>query len=136
MITLEKAKEAIVASERKAQELGISVSTAIVDEHGTLMAFSKMDNALIISPDFAINKAYTSANLGFPTKDLSSYATEGKPYFGINTLFGGKFNLLAGGLPVKIHGKNVGGIGVGGSADPEQDVQCAQEALNVLQGSH
>lgn len=136
MITLEKAKEAIVASEKKAQELGIVVSTAIVDEHGTLIAFSKMDNALIISPDFAINKAYTSANLSFPTKDLSQYAIEGKPYYGINTLFCGKFNLLAGGLPVKIHGKHVGGVGVGGSADPEQDAVCAQEALNILSESH
>ena len=132
MITLEKAQEALKASETKAKELGITVSTAIVDEYGVLLAFSRMDGALKVSPRFSQAKARTSAGLGLPSGDVANYAGEGKPYFSVNTSFNGEFMVIAGGLPVKTNGKLVGGVGVGGSLDVNQDVQCAQEAVNVL----
>lgn len=134
MITLEKAKKALEASEGKAKELGIAVSTVIVDDHGSIIAVSKMDVAITISPKFAVSKAYTAANLGFATGDLSKYASEGKPYFGVNTLFGGELDLLAGGIPIKMNGKVVGGVGVGGSPDTEQDVICAKAAIGSFEG--
>lgn len=132
MITLEKAEKATQAALEKAKELGISVTVAIVDEHGTMITVTRMDEALQISPQFALTKAYTSANLGFPTSALAQYAVEKKPYFGINTLHGGEFTTIAGGLPVMKENKRIGGVGVGGSADVTQDEQCAQAAVAVL----
>lgn len=134
MITLDKAKQALEASERKAKELGVAVTTAIVDEHGTTIAASRMDGAFYISPKFAHAKAFTAANLRMPNEGLLPYAADTKPYFGVNTLFGGKLTAMAGGLPVTVGGKVVGAVGVGGSADTSQDVQCAQEAVKVLEG--
>lgn len=135
LLNIEKAKKAIEASENKARELGISVSTAVVDEYGVLVAFSRMDGALKISPKFAIAKAYTSGNLGMSTADMSGYATEGKPYYDMNSLFGGELTTIAGGVVIKSHdGKIIGGIGVGGSADVNQDQECAQEALKAIEG--
>lgn len=133
MITLESAKRALEASEKKAKELGITVTTAIVDEHGSIIAVSRMDGAIPISPRFAHAKAFTSANLGLPSEGLGQYAIPGKSYFGVNTLFGGELTPIAGGLPVKINGKLAGGVGVGGSLDTQQDVLCAQEAVKILQ---
>lgn len=133
MISLDKAKKALIASEKKAAELGINVTTVIVDDHGSIIAISRMDGAIHISPRFAYAKAFTSASLGQPTEGLGQYAGEGKPYFGFNTLFGGKLTSIAGGIPVKRGGQIIGGVGVGGSADVNQDAQCAQEAVKVLE---
>jgi uncharacterized protein GlcG (DUF336 family) len=133
MISLEKAKKALEASEKKAEELGIKITTIIVDDHGIVIASSRMDGAIHISPTFAESKAVTSALLGAPTEGLGQYAGEGKPYFGFNTLAGGKMTAIAGGYPVKINNKVVGGVGTGGSMDVSQDAICAQEAVKILE---
>lgn len=127
-----KAKQAIDAAEAKAKELGIAVSTAIVDQYGDLVAFSRMEGAIKISPKFAIAKAYTAGTIGLATSDMAGYAAEGKPYQGLTDLFGGELTVIAGGLPVKDGEKLVGGIGVGGSMDVSQDVECAKAALKEL----
>lgn len=135
MITLDKAKEALAASEAKAKEIGITVSTAIVDEHGVLLAFSRMDGALNISPRFSQAKAHTSAALGMASADVAGYAAEGKPFMGVNAFFAGEWMVIAGGLPVKKNGVVIGAVGVGGSMDVSEDVNCAQEAVKILEGS-
>jgi uncharacterized protein GlcG (DUF336 family) len=132
LITLDKAKRALEASEQKAKELGTSVTTVIVDEHGSTIASSRMDGAIPISPRFAYAKAFTSASLGMPSEGIGAYACEGKPYFGVNTILGGEVTPIAGGIPVKMGNKLVGGVGVGGSMDVSQDSQCAQAAAKVL----
>ena len=133
MITLKKALEAINASEKKAKELDIAVTTVIVDEHGSLIALSRMDGALHISPRFAATKAFTAANLRLPTGDLGKFTGEEKPYFGLNTLFGGELTPMAGGLPIRKDETVIGAVGVGGSTDVKQDVECAEEAQKVLE---
>ena len=133
MITLESAQKAIEKAIAKAQDLGITVTVTVVDDHGTLISASKMDGALNISPKYSYAKAYTSANLGLPSGDIAGYAIEGKPYFGTTSAFAGELMVIAGGFPVKKSGKIVGGIGVGGSADVTQDVECAKAALSILE---
>ncbi|MCI0542549.1 heme-binding protein [bacterium] len=133
MITLDKAASALKSAEAKAAELGIVVSIAVVDDYGVLVAFSRMDGALHISPRFAHAKAFTAAALGMPSGDVAAYAGEGKPYFSVNTSFGGEMMIIAGGLPVKMGGKIVGAVGVGGSTDVNQDILCAKAAVDVLE---
>lgn len=133
MITLNKAKQALVASENKAKQLGVAVTTTIVDTHGSIIAVSRMDGAIPISPNFSYEKAFTSASLGMPTSGLAEYAEEGKPYFGLTDIFGGKLTTIAGGLPVMRDGQVIGGVGVGGSAKVSEDEVCAKETLKILE---
>ena len=132
MLTLEKAYKMIEASQNKAKELGIAVTTYVVDSNGILIASSRMDGALSVSPVFAEAKAYTAGTIGLPTAKIAEYAGEGKPYNGVDNLDSGRFTTIAGGLPVKEGEALVGGIGVGGSYDVNQDVMCAEAALSVL----
>lgn len=132
MITLDQAKKVLAAAEAKARELGVSVSVVVVDEYGTLVAFSRMDGALKISPEFARTKAFTSGTLGFPTEGLAPYAAAGQPYHGIRELFGGELTTIAGGEPIMLDGKLVGGVGVGGSTDVNQDAQCAKAGVAAI----
>lgn len=133
MLTSEEALKIIMASGKKAGELGVAVSVAVVDEHGTLLAFSRMDKAITISSEFSISKAFTSGTLGMPTGDMAGFCGEGKPYFGIHSLFGGKLTTITGGFPIVKSGHLVGGVGVGGSPDVSQDAECAKAGLAAIE---
>lgn len=135
MLKLSKAQKALELAEAKAKELDIKVTTVVVDEHGVVVALSRMDGAFYISPKFATMKAYTSAMLGLPSGDIAQYAAEGKPYFGINAAFSHELITLAGGLPIKDGEKVIGGVGVGGSLDVNDDVKVAEEALKAFNGA-
>lgn len=129
---LDAAQKAVDAAIKKAEELKIAISVAVVDQYGDLVAFGRMKGALKISPKFAIAKAYTAGTLGMGTADMAGYVTEGKPYYGLTSLFGGELTTIAGGLPIKLGEKLVGGVGVGGSADVSQDLECAQAAVGTI----
>lgn len=58
-ITLEMAKRIIEAAENKAEEIGVPMVIAIVDESGNLKALSRMDRAALLAIQVAQDKAYT-----------------------------------------------------------------------------
>ena len=49
--------------------------------------------------------------------------------FGIHTAMGGRLCVVGGGLPVKVDGEVVGGIGLS-SGTPQQDMDCAQAGID------
>lgn len=129
MFTLSQAQKAVRLAQEKAAELGVQISVAVVDTAGVLIAAEKMDAAITISPRFAYTKAFTSASIGMPSKDLAPYDVPGKPYYGVHTIFGGQLTTIAGGQPIVMDGKVLGAVGVGGSTDVSQDDLCAVAAL-------
>lgn len=130
MLSLKIAQEIINKGISKAEELQQNVTIAVVDEHGELVALSKMDGALVVSPHFAQSKAKTSALLGLDTQQIGQYAQPGQPYFGITDAFGGVLMTIAGGTPIKnAEGKILGGVGVGGSYDVKMDAEIATSSL-------
>jgi uncharacterized protein GlcG (DUF336 family) len=130
-ITAEAAKQMLNAAEKKAADLGIGISVYIVDESAVLKAFSRMDNAPLITIDAARKKAVTAVGYGMPTGEAWHNHIKNDPI-----LFNGvqqfhDFILLGGGLPIRIGDVMVGAIGVSGG-HYTQDEQCCKAALAVL----
>jgi uncharacterized protein GlcG (DUF336 family)/NAD-dependent dihydropyrimidine dehydrogenase PreA subunit len=124
-----KAAEMIEAAHAKADELGIKVTAAVVDEGGRLIAVGRMDFARPMSVDLAINKAYTSATFQMPTHEMN--AMTGQSWFNsMITASQGKITAAGGAMPV-LQGVNViGAVGVAGGT-AEQDQQCCRAAATI-----
>jgi uncharacterized protein GlcG (DUF336 family) len=123
-ITAAIAMEAVTAAVRRAEEMEVRVSAAVVDSGGNLKTFLRMDGAEIAGPTLAIDKAYTAVANRIATHDLASLTQPGQPLFGLHTGAGGRYTIYGGGVPVVLKGEVVGAVGVSGAA-AEQDTECA-----------
>jgi uncharacterized protein GlcG (DUF336 family) len=127
VISLDAARKMLSAADAEARKNGWTVSIAIVDAAGTLLAFQRMDNASLTSADVAIGKARTAARMRRPTKALDSLISTGRVQY---LAFDGIMP-LEGGLPVTYQGKIIGGIAASG-ATSAQDAQIAAAGLAAL----
>lgn len=107
------------------------VTVALVDRFGTVQALLRGDNAAEHTIEAARQKAYTAAAFGAPTSELSQRVTGTGP--GIDDLPGTLF--LAGGVPLKVDGVSVAGIGVGGAPDGMLDESCAAAGAETIAGA-
>jgi len=125
---LDLALELIAASKEKAREINVPMVIAVVDGGGNLVALQRMDQALLVSIDIAVNKAYTAVAIKIPTHELAKIAQPEQPLFGIHNADGGRIVIFGGGFPLKRNEEIIGGIGVSGGS-VEEDIQCAEAAL-------
>jgi uncharacterized protein GlcG (DUF336 family) len=130
-LTLEEARRAIAAGERKALELKVPYNIAVVDAGGGLVAHARMDGAWLGSVDIAIDKAWTARAFDMPTDALARLAQNGQQGFGINTTNACRVVIFGGGIPVKASGLVVGGVGASGGS-VEQDTLVARAAVDGL----
>ncbi len=130
-ITLELAEKIIAAAQKKAKEMGIPECIAVVDDGGNLVAFKRMDGAMLAGINIAINKAYTAAATTFPTDELGKLAQPGQLAYGVALADQGRIIIFAGGLPIKPDQEVIGGIGVSGGLAPD-DKKIAEAGLSVL----
>jgi len=130
-LTLEGARVVIEGAEKEAAEIGVPMDVAVVDDNGSLLAFSRMDGAKITSIQIAIDKAFTAAGARRATHEYWEMAQPGKPAFGIFTAHQGRLMVVGGGLPIFVEGQIVGGVGCS-SGTPEQDRRCAQAGIDML----
>jgi uncharacterized protein GlcG (DUF336 family) len=122
-INLEVGLKLIDAAKKKAQQIGVPMDIAVVDEGNNLVAFERMDGAWLGSIDIAMNKAYTARAFNLGTRELAPLCQPNKPLFGIDASNQGRLIIFAGGIPLKVGGEVVGAIGVsGGSVEQDQDV--------------
>lgn len=121
----------ISGAEAKAQEIGIPMCIAVVDDGGYLIAFKRMDHAKELSTTLAQDKAFTSAISKKATADYNEAAVPGNLVNGIQGAAGGRFSTVGGGVPVVVDGAVVGAIGLSGGA-AEQDMTCADAGLQAF----
>jgi uncharacterized protein GlcG (DUF336 family) len=131
-ISAEAAAAAVQAAVAHATAHGWKINVAVVDRGGNLMAFLRMPGAFLHSIDIAIDKAYTSASFGFPTKAWMSLIGRDE---GMKLGFSAQPRLIVfgGGLPLLPVGESewIGGIGVSGASEA-QDEECARAGLAAL----
>ena len=129
-ITAEAACARVQAAVRHAESKGWRINVAVVDRGGNLMAFLRMPGAFLHSIDIAIDKAYTSASFGFPTKRWMSLIGHDE---GMKLGFAATPRLIVfgGGLPLKAGDDWIGGIGVSGASETE-DEECARAGLAAI----
>ena len=130
-LNLDDARQAIAAGERKALELKVPYNIAVVDAGGGLVAHARMDGAWLGSDDIAIDKAWTARAFDMPTDALARLAQSGQQGFGINTTNRCRVVIFGGGIPVKVNGIVIGGVGASGGS-VEQDTLVARAALDGL----
>src|SRR5690349_2029718 len=104
------------------------VTVALVDRFGTVQALLRGDNAAEHTIEAATQKAYTAAAFGTPTSELAKRINGNGP--SIADLPGTLF--LAGGVPLKVNGVSVAGIGVGGAPDGALDEACAAAGADAI----
>jgi glc operon protein GlcG len=106
----------------------LTVSAAVVDRGGHVVASQRMDGAALGAMTLAVDKAYTAVLWQVPTGELMASTQPGGVDWGFNTTSGGRVVVYAGGLPLFADGALVGGLGVSGGTG-EQDEVCARAAI-------
>jgi uncharacterized protein GlcG (DUF336 family) len=131
-LTLKEANEVIDRAHAKATELGVKVTVAVVDEGGLLIALSRMDGAIPLSPQIAEAKAVGAA-MFMRDGGWLRQAYQDRPGFfhAVDRMVRTPLIPGPGSVPIKRAGNIVGAIGVSG-ASPEQDLECAEAGLASL----
>jgi uncharacterized protein GlcG (DUF336 family) len=106
------------------QKNGWNVAVAVVDTHGFLVYFERMDNTQTASMDIAVGKARASATYRRPTRAFMDVINKGGP---ATATLPGLF-ASPGGVPIMVDGKVTGAVGVSGVTGA-QDEQCAKAGL-------
>lgn len=123
-VNLATAKKITVGAIAEAQKNNWNVAVAIVDTHGYLVYFEKMDDTQSASVNIAIEKAKTSGMFRRPSRVFEEGVAKGRvALLGLSGAMP-----ITGGVPIIIGGKVVGGIGVSGVTS-DQDEQIAKAGL-------
>lgn len=130
VLTDELCDKLCAAAKEKSSELGIDISFAISDSNGLPKVYRRYGEALVLSITLVPGKAYTAAVTQCKTKDAAA-AAEGASLMAIQTN-DPRITLVAGGYPLFINGKIVGGIGAGGGTE-EQDCEIAEHVVSVFE---
>ncbi len=131
ILPLSLATKAAQAAVDQCMADGYLVSAAVVDRGGNVLALMRKEGAGPHTVDSSRKKAYTASSLRRPTAELAGLiakmpAVQGLQHMNEHIL------MLGGGLPIKMEGEVVGGIGVGGAPGGHLDEACSQAGLDSI----
>ncbi|MBV2133333.1 heme-binding protein [Pseudomonas sp. MAP12] len=127
------AQRAVAAAVAQACALGIRIHVAVVDRAGHTLAYLRMNGAFLHSEGIAVDKAYTAASFGFPTRDWLEVLGD-NPRLRLGLPARERLVVFGGGLPILLDGHCLGGIGVSGGSE-EQDEACAEAGLRAMRAT-
>lgn len=110
---------------------GHNVSVAVVARDGATKVLLKADKSGPHTAGSAQGKAFTSAAMGRDTAGLAEFISGNPQNAGLRDM-DSRMVIQAGGLPVKLGGALVAGIGVGGAPSGAIDATCARAGLDAI----
>lgn len=120
-IPLARARELLAKAEAEATRRGWKEAIAVVDPHGELVAFARMDGTQYSATTIAPNKARTAARFRRDTRIFYERYQTGHPDAAtLDPLL----TASPGGLPLVENGMLVGAIGCSGGTGDQDDLIC------------
>ena len=120
-VNVSTAKKIAAGAVAECLKNGWNVAVAIVDPHGTLVYYEKMEDTQFASADIAIGKARAAATYRRPTRAFTDAINKGSP---ATATLPGVF-ASPGGVPLMVEGKVIGAVGASGVTG-DQDEQCSK----------
>ena len=118
-ISLDRAQAVIQAAVAEAKKRSWKMNVAVVDSGGNLVAFQRMDGAMLASIKIAEHKARAAATFRRPTKVFE----DGINLMHLNYLLAFDGVIASrGGIPLIDQRTIIGGIGVSGGTDSQDEV--------------
>src|SRR6202451_4632785 len=118
-ISLEQAQTVIHAAVAEARKRNWKMNVAVADSSGNLVAFQRMDGAMLASIQIAEHKARAAVTFRRPTKVFE----DGINLMHLNYLLAFDGIIASrGGIPLFDEGDIVGGIGCSGGTDSQDEV--------------
>jgi glc operon protein GlcG len=118
-ISLDRALAIIRAAVAEAKNRNWKMNIAVVDSGGNLVAFQRMDDAMLASIQIAEHKARAAATFRRPTKVFE----DGVNLMHLNYLLAFDGIIASrGGIPLIEEGKIIGAVGCSGGADSQDEV--------------
>ena len=118
-ITLERAQAVIRAAVAEAKNRNWKMNVAVVDSGGNLVAFQRMDGAMLASIQIAQHKARAAATFRRETKQFE----DGIQLLHLNYLLAFDAIIASrGGIPLIEHGVIIGAIGCSGGTDSQDEI--------------
>ena len=119
-VNVTQAKKIAAGTVAECQKNGWNVAVAVVDPHGILVYYEKMEDTQYASADIAIGKARAAATYRRPTRVFADAINKGSP---ATATLPGVF-ASPGGVPLMVDGKVIGAVGASGVTG-DQDEQCS-----------
>jgi uncharacterized protein GlcG (DUF336 family) len=104
-----------------------NVAVAVVDTHGFLVYFERMEDTQYASNDIATGKARAAATFRRTTRVFMDAINKGSA---ATATLGGVY-ASPGGVPIFVGGKVIGAVGVSGVTG-DQDEQCAKAGISGM----
>ena len=130
-IALERAMAILQAAVTEAKKRNWKMNVAVADSGGNLVAFQRMDGAMLASIQIAQHKARAAATFRRPTKVFE----DGINLMHLNYLLAFDGVIASrGGIPLIEQGAIIGAIGVSGGTDSQDEVvsEAGAKFLNQL----
>jgi len=134
-IDYSEAKRAVELIVERVLQLQKAVVVAVVDSHGELICFARMDGAPVASIPIAMNKGWTAARARKPTQEIGEKVRHPEKGHDIAYYGDPKFVGWGGGIPVWKDGEVVGAVGVSGLSSIEDADLARAGAELITQGN-